>query len=793
MLKNYLKIAFRNLLNNKLFSLLNLIGLTVGLAVSSFIAIYVWHEFHYDQFQPLSERTYRINSLSKYGGQETYFPHFHETYAQEIMKQIPEVESVMRYSSVVRKGVVLESGKNHRFKEDRIGFSDDKSLSVMGCKALSGDKVKALADPGNIVLTRTLAEKYFGELDVVGKTIMYDKKYPLTVSAVLDDLPTNSVFQFDALISLASMPTLGDYEKHSFQYSGFLQTFLVLKEGTSIAAVEKKLEKVKLSVRFVSEKDKHFLEPLYSLHVGSKSESGDQAKQLYIFLTIAFLILVLAVINYVSLTTARATKRAREVGIRKAIGSRRNELVVQFFAESLLSTTISFMLAIVVLQALFSWGNQAFDLQLGSQVLQGTTYWFLMIGLWLSCSLLAGVYPALVLSAFQPQDVLKGSFSSGRFGAVVRQVFTTFQLTAAVGLIICCVVLYSQMHYLHAKNIGIARSQVVAMKMDSDIGENLGLIRDKIRQWAGPENVSVTQTALFTDRISTYFLTADKNKKELMVKFMMVDRNFMDMMDVKWISKPDTWNKQGSSKELTVYNQTLLKDAGIDKYDPVLKPEPFDGIPNDGIFTDFDVQSLHGATPPMMITIVSDTSKSLHEKGAYILVRLNKHTNVVKSLETLREIYESAITDSPFDYYFLDDAYNKLYLKEQRMAKLFNAFAGMTVLVACLGLLGFITFSVENREKEIGVRKVLGASVNSVVLLLSQNFIKLVLLSVVIASPISYYFMNKWLQNFAHKIQIEWWMFALSGLCIVTIALITISFQSIKAALMNPVKSLRSE
>ncbi len=793
MLTNYLKIAVRNLLNNKLFSLLNLTGLTIGLAVSSFIGMYVWHEFHYDEFQLLTDRTYRINSVGKIGDQEVNFPNFHQTYGSEIKRQVPEVEKVMRYSAGLRNGVMLQTDADHRLKEDKIGYADDQALKIMGCHMLHGDIETALSDPGKIVMTRPFAEKYFGNGNPLGKTIIFDKKYPLTVSAVVEDLPTNSVFQFDALISLPSMSALGDYEKNSYERSGFLETYLVLSPTASIITVEKKLEKIKKGIRFVSLTDRHYLEKLSSLHLGGKNSSGDAAKQLYIFLTIAVLILVLAVINYVSLTTARATKRAREVGVRKAIGSRRGELVIQFFAESLLSTTISFILAAVLLRLTFSWCQQLFDLQMDGRVLQDKLYWILIFGLWVICSLLSGLYPALLLSGFKPQEVLKGSFGSGRSGALVRQVFTTFQFTAAVGLLICCVVLITQMRFLRTKNIGIDRSQVLAIKIDADESSRFSVIRDEVRAWAGAGNVATTQTAMFTDRIMTYFLTTQKTKKDLMVKTMIVDRSFMQMMGVKWVSKPEGWDENARGGEITVYNQTLLKEAGINKYDQTENSRPFKEFKNDGVFRDFEVQSLHGGTPPMMLTVASDTSRELFGNGAFLLVRLNAHSDVSKSLNELKAIYNKNQPSVPFDYYFLDEAYNRLYAKEERMSRLFNGFAGLTVLVACLGLLGFITFSVEVREKEIGVRKVLGASVKSVVFLLSKDFVKLMVLAILIASPVAYYFMNKWLQNFAHKIEISWWMFALSGLSAVVIALITISFQSVRAALSDPVKALRNE
>ncbi|GAB2790531.1 ABC transporter permease [Rhabdobacter roseus] len=789
MLRNYLKIAVRSLLANKLFSTLNIVGLTVGLAVSSFIAMYVWHELHYDRFQPLANQMYRIISLSDYGGEEVRFASLHESFGPEVQKQVPEVLEVMRYNGGML-GVLLQTDENHRFKEEKIGFADAPALALMGGQMRYGNLQTALAEPGQIVLTRPLAEKYFGPQNPLGQVLTFDKHYPLTVSGVLEDLPTNSVFQFNALVSLSSMPSLGPNRKGIYESAGFLETFVVLRPGADPEAVAKKITAVKAGIKFASVKDKNFLEPLSSLHLGNKA--GNR-QTLYVFLAVALLVLSLAIINYLSLTTARATKRAREVGVRKAVGSQRRELIGQFFTESFLTTTLAFVLSLVLLQLLFPWASRVFDLRMDQQVLRQGMYWGLLLGLWLVCSLLAGAYPALLLSNFQPQDVLKGTLSTGRSGSVVRRVFTTLQFTAAVGLLICCAVLAAQMRYLHTTNLGIDRAQVVAVNIDEGMSAQFPVLRDELRQWAGAENVAVSQAALFTPYISTYFLKTDKTQKDLMVKVMSVDENFIKMMGVQWKVAPEGWGQKPLTRELSVYNETVLKEAGIPTYDPAQPEKPFKSMEIDGVFADFNVGSLHAATDPMMLSVLADTSRALYREGTYLLVRLNARTEVPKALAELKAIYDRHQPQVPFDYYFLDDAYHKLYAKEERLARLFNGFAGLTILVACLGLLGLITFAVETRAKEIGIRKVLGASVESIVLLLSRDFMKLLLVAIVLASPLAYYFMEKWLQNFAYRIDIAWWMLAGAAGVTVMLALLTVSVQSIRAALMNPVKSLRSE
>ncbi|WP_080057476.1 permease prefix domain 2-containing transporter [Spirosoma aerolatum] len=791
MLRNYFSIAFRQLWKNPLFSSLNIVGLTVGLAVSTFIALYVWHEFHYDRFEPFANRTYRIVSASKYGENEVSFPQLHHSFGSEAKRQIPEVEELVRFSNGFGD-VILQSDQNHRFKETNIGYADASIIPVIGLKFLYGDPKTALGEPGRIILTRQLAEKYFGNQHPVGKSLVFDKHFPLTVSGVLDDLPTNSVIQFKGLVSLSSMPKLGDRQRGIYENAGFLNTYLVLRPDARVHDIEKKLVTVKAGLKFIDMSANYFLEALPTLHLDGRGAPGDSRQSLYILLTVALVILTLAVINYISLTTARATKRSREVGIRKAVGGQRSELIGQFFLESFLTTTLAFALSLALLQALFPWANHTLDLQMDNRVLAQGPYWGLMIGLWLICSLLAGGYPALLLSGFRPALVLKGSTNWRQSGAGVRRVFTTVQFTASIGLLICSLVLYTQMRFLRTKNLGLNRSQVVALQIDNEMITQFTGLRNAVRQWAGEGNVATTNTQLFTNNIMTMFTKSEKTKKELMVNAIEVDKPFFDMMGIQWKNRPLVWEKGAITRDLTIYNQTLVNESGI-KGNPLQQQAVSIGRSADGVVADFHINSLHGTVSPMMLTVVSDTSRSILANGGYLLVRLNSHTDVPNALDQLKQIYDQAHPTVPFDYYFLDDAYNKLYAKEERLMRLFNGFTALTLLVACLGLLGLMTFSVEVRTKEIGVRKVLGASVTGIVVLLSKDFLKLVLLAMLIASPIAWWIMNQWLQRFAYKIDMAWWIFALAGGVAITIALLTVSFQSIKAALMNPVKSLRSE
>ncbi|MEZ0540770.1 ABC transporter permease [Fibrella arboris] len=793
MLRTYLILALRQLGRNRLYSALNIGGLAVGLAVSAYIGLYVWHEFHYDRFHPLAERTYRALSVSKYDGQEMTMANMHESFGREAKRQLPEVEQMVRFSAGMGP-VWVQADADHKQKPANVGFADPALLSVMGFRLAEGDPRTALTEPGKIVLTKPLAEKLFGSQNPVGKTITYDKNYPLTVSGVLSDLPTNTIFQFDALVSLASMPTLGDRKKQSWAYAGFLDTYLVLRPGTDVAKTAEKLKSVNKGVKFMDAKASFLLEALPDLHLHSHSVSPDTRQNLYIFLGIALLILVLATTNYVSLTTARATQRAREVGVRKAIGGHRRELVTQFYTESFLTTTLAVGLGLGLLAMSFPWINQLLGIRMDDRVANDASYWLLLAGLWLGCSLLAGSYPAFLLSGFRPQDALKSTVSGGRRGVGMRRVLTTGQFAASAGLLMCSLIFFAQMRFLRTKNIGLDRAQVVAVAIDKEMAPQYAAFRDAVRQWTGADQVAATNTRLFTPFVATYFLTVKKTRKQSMVNVLTVDTSFFKTLGIGWSVPPVGWNDKAITKELQVYNQQAMKEAG-ERVRVVPHPDPFgfnsQGL--QGVTADFKLFGLKHEQSPVMLSVVSDTSRAVVENGGYLLVKLNPNQDVPVALGQLKRLYEQANPPAPFDYYFLDDAYNKLYEKEQQLATLVNGFTVLTLLVASLGLLGLMTFTVEARTKEIGIRKVLGASIAGIVGLLSRELIALVAVAVLIASPLAWWAMTNWLADFAYHITIEWWVFAAAAVGAMLVALLTISIQSIRAAVANPVDSLRSE
>jgi putative ABC transport system permease protein len=798
MLRSYFILAFRQLGRNRLYTFLNIGGLAVGLAVSAYIGLYVWHEFHYDRFHPQAERTYRILSAAKFGDDEVFMTGMHESLGREIKRQLPEVEQVVRMSSGIPPAR-LQRDREHVTRPESIGFADASALTALGIELAQGDPRTALSEPGRILLTQPLAETLFGSEDPVGQTITYDKKHSLTISGILRTLPTNSIFQFDALISLPTVPMLGQNKKEMWEAAGWLDTYLVVQPGTDVPKLTAKLKKVDAGIRFHDIKATYLLEALPALHLHGRQVKPDVVNDLYLFLGIALLILALAITNYVSLTTARATQRAREVGVRKAIGGVRAELIKQFYTESVLTTTLAFGLGLGLLVLLLPFIDKQLGIRMDGRLLGQPAYWLLLGSLWAATALLSGSYPALLLSGFRPQDALKnaGGSSSRLRGVGVRRVLTTGQFAASAGLLMCSLVFYAQMRYLRTRNIGLDRAQVVAVQIDRDMAPQFTAFREAVRQWAGADRVATVSSRLYTPFISTFFLNTKKTKKQVMMNVLTVDAAFFKTLGIGWKLPPVGWGKQPITKELTAYNEQAIRETG-ETVRSLPHPDPFtfNGGEVAGITRDFNLFGLRQAQTPVMLTVVSDTSRAVVAGGGYLLVRLNPAQDVPVAMGQLKLLYEQAQRGplaAPFDFYFLDDAYNKLYQRETQLAMLVNGFTGLTLLVAVLGLLGLMTFTVEARTKEIGIRKVLGATVASIVALLSRELLLLVALAVLVAAPVAWWAMNKWLAGFAYHIDVPAWVFWVAGTLSLLVALLTVAYQSLRAALANPTRALRSE
>jgi putative ABC transport system permease protein len=795
MIRNYLNIAWRNLIKNKLFSLINIIGLAVGMSVSMLILLYVSHESSYDKFHPNANRIFQISQSFSFDGQTMNTTGMHQSLSTLVKQNIAEVKNSARFHQIYGEKV-LKGDYVHTFKESKLYVGDPSVLRIFGFKLKSGNVERALIEPNKIVLTEQLAQKYFGNENPVGRSITYDTKYPMIVSGVIENPPSNSIFQFDAIISFSSLPKIEDM-KEIYDKAGAWATYVVLDDVASKTKVEKKMVGVSRNLTFGGgDGNTYHLNSLVEL----SKESASQ-RYLYIFLSVALLILLLAIINYVSLTTARASHRAKEVGIRKASGGRRAELLLQFFLESFLTTILAFGLAIVLFKTFEPVALNALEIKIDESFLLNPIFIGISLGLFLICGVFSGIFPAVVLSRFSPYEVLRGQFNRGTKGTKVRRFLTTFQFAVSIILVVCSLLIVNQLEFIRNKEIGLHKDQVMVLPVDKTIARNLMAFKQEIRQQNSVENISFTDSPIFKTENATsmFFISLNDSKKEMGLNIMNVDANFFQTLGVKWKQIPSDWNGKVSRSRIKVFNETALremnrKSAKVGEYLP-LNMGKAEGILLEGVVQDFNFATLHEKIKPLMLNIVSDTTRNLESFSgdSYLFVRLNAKSNLAEDVANIQKIYKKYQPNIPFDFYFMDEAFDKLYRTEERMARMFGAFTGFAIFIACLGLFGLITFIAEQKIKEIGIRKVLGASVSSIIILLSKDLVRFVALANIIAFPIAYFLMDKWLQDFAYKMPVNYWVFAAAGAFSVLIAILTMSYQSIKAALMNPVKSLKSE
>jgi putative ABC transport system permease protein len=820
MIKNYFKIALRQLWRNKMYSLLNITGLALGLAVSLLILLFVSHEFSYDRFHTQSENIYRVWAKFKFGQETIQTTAMSAALGAKVMENSTGVKNMVRFS--YQNGVV-KSDENHIFDENAILLADPSFLEIFDFKVLKGNTQKALQEPMSVLLTEKTAEKYFGTQDVIGKVLTMDKKLIFKVVGVVKNPPSNSSIQFDFLASLSSLSNVERYkwraindDQLTLNYDkislGSLQTyFLVNNEKEALAIPQKIQDLIKQQLDKENETrkkegkellkhksgdgvgDEYMMQALTDVHLGANGlGASPNAQYIYIFLSIALIILALALINYMSLTTARATQRAKEVGVRKVAGASQARLIGQFYMESTLVTLFSFVLGLFFVEILRVAFFETLNLKIDSAFLY--TPWFLAViaGLFIFTVLFSGSYPALLLSKFSPVEVLKGKFSNKGGNHRVRQTFTVFQFAVSIALIVCTLLVQKQLNHLRSVDIGMEKSQVLALNF-GNLKEKYQPFKQEIRQLVGIEQTAYSNLPLFKDGYNAFFIKSPENQKDVTMSFNNVDESFLSMFGLEWVSEPLDKNQVGN-EETIIINEVAAKEMGMDVNKKGVKIAlGKNGNEILGVMKDFIYDDLHsGKINPLAIFVTKDTLKNF-DTGGTLYLKMNPKADVKDLLGKVEKISKKYNPEQPFSYYFLDEAYDNYFKAESRLSKMLSAFTAFAVFISCLGLFGLATFTAESRVKEIGIRKVLGASVLQITTLLSKDFIKLILWANVLGLPVAYYLIDKWLADFSYKTEISWWLFGVAGVSAILIALFTVSWQSIKAALMNPVKSLRSE
>ena len=801
MLINYFKIAYRNLMKNKVFSFINIFGLSIGLAVSFVILMYVQDELSYDRFNKNADNIVRVVFHANLNGGKINESVIMPPVAQTMKKDFPEVKDATR---ILDFGTPKITYNNTAFKDDRFALVDPNFFSIFTLPLIKGDAKTALAQPDGIVLTQETAEKYFGKEDPIGKIIEVktDSSRVYKVTGVIKNIPTNSHFHFDAF---GSMTSWTDATTDTWLAGGY-HTYLLLNPGTDLKKMEAKFpamvakymgpqiqQQMGLSLKEFITKGNSLgftLQPLKDIHLNSNTttefEPGGNATYVYIFGGVAIFMLIVACINFINLSTAGASKRAKEVGIRKVAGSGKFQLISQFLSESIFLTFFALFIAFVLVQL----GLPAFNNISGKHLTLDTKPILAFIGLGLLVGVVAGMYPAFYLSSFKPITVLKGKLTSNHKSFGLRSSLVVFQFFISVALIIGTIVVYEQMKYIQNKDLGYNKEQIITIPNSYALGKNEKVYEQQMLQ--DPRIVNATASNYKPAGPSNYnnALAYPQGDDHLIVDGVEyhVDENYIPTLGMTMISGRNFSKDFATDSTAIILNETAARALGWNDMNAIGKTVIRQNSAHIayhviGVVKNFNFKSLHEAISPLYMTLQPESG----------LIFKIKTTDVAGLLASMKKKWDSYNTGEPFTYSFMDDLFNKTYSAERKTGVILNIFSVLIILVACLGLFGLVTYTAEQRTKEIGIRKVLGATVSQVTQMLTKEFLKLVLIASIVAFPVAWFAMNKWLQSFAYRTHISWWIFVVAGLTVSLIALLTVSFQAIKAAIANPVKSLRSE
>ncbi|MCF6402096.1 ABC transporter permease [Chitinophaga filiformis] len=793
MIKNYLKIAWRNIRKQKFYSFINILGLTIGLTCCFLIFMYVRFELSYDLFHKNKDRIYRLVTDVKTPTELIEADITSAPMGPNIKADFPEVASSVRINL---SNTLVTLGTNKYF-EDRLAIADSTLFNIFSFPLTRGSAKQVLTEPFTAVLTESKAKKYFGSADPLGKTFQIDGgKATIRVTGVMKDVPENSHLPFDMVLSMATVEKMGDNLTDS--WGGFgMRTYLLLAPGADPVKLEKKFPAfMERHVGSMMKRNNMYytlhLEPLRDVYMTSKRNAQGSLTNIYIFSIVALFILLIAVINFVNLATARATERAREVGVRKSVGAYESQLTFQFLCETLLLSLFAFVLSVTLSQLLLP----SFNLLAGKEIAYnifstGTIVWFLFIAI--GVGLLAGIYPAVVLSSYKPVVVLKGAFSSSNKGLFLRRGLVVFQFVITIVLIAGVMIVYHQLLYLQNQDLGFKKEQQMVVEFGGidNMKEKWYDIRQQVL------NVDGVRGATFSSAIPGRFQASAYSNIEMKngemqasnINLYFIDYDFIKQYQIKVVAGRAFQPEMATdSTQAMLVNEAVVSSMGYSKPEEIIGKK-FDQWGRKGtiigVIKNFNYRSLRETVAPLTMRI---------EPGAFAPMTITVDPeNIKKVIAGIETIYNRYLPQGRFDYFFVDDDFDRQYRGDFRFGRLVLTFAILAIFLATLGLLGLISYIVIQRTKEIGIRKVLGASVSNILLLLSTDFIRLIAVALLVATPLAWYLMYRWLQAFAYRINVPWWVFLAAGSVAVVIALATVSIQTMKAAMTNPVKSLRTE
>lgn len=789
MIKNYIIIAFRNLFRHKAYSFLNLAGLSVSLAISILILFWVRDELSYDRFHSASGEIFRLTmEVSDVKVALTPPP-----LGPAIKAEMPEIVDVTQIASTIR----LFSVEDKSFEEKKVYFAEPSFLEMFDFSLLKGDVKTALSEPDGLLISQAIAEKYFGLEDPVGKTIQMDNNTPFTVKGVLHNVPPTSHLQFDILLPLVFLTSSKDFQQNnSWRYNSNMYTYVRLRPevASNASAVEQLRTRIdKLYAQHETEtKVKFSLQPLGDIYLNSADLMADRAvhgdkQYVRVFSFIAIFILIIAAINFMNLATARATERSREVGMRKTLGAHSWQLIGQFLGESLLVALIALPVALLLVTAALPSFNELTGKNLQIELFDVNVA-RLILAVVVVTGLIAGSYPAFYMSTFRPIQSLKNIFKTGPKSRGFRNALVVLQFVITIILVVATGIVYQQIQFIKNQNLGFDRENLIYVKMNREMFSNYGSLRTELEASDIIENFAISSDLPNNIRSATIGVEWDgKNTAEQPVfRWLFVDENFLKVMSMKVLEGRTFFKELNTDSANYIVNEKALKIMGVELTNAVGRPFAVNGKKGQivGVVQDFHFSPLQQEIEPLII--------EPNNFGGFVLVRI-KPSVVNATVQELQRIFNRLTPKYPFEYSFLDSDYQLQYQTEERIGTISKVFAALAIFVASLGLFGLSAFVAQQRVREIGVRKIMGASVLNIVLLLSRNFIILVILAMILATPVAWYLMNQWLESYAYHISIDPMIFIYAGIIALFVALVATSFQTVKAAMANPVKSLRNE
>ena len=796
----------------KFISFINLFGLTIGLACCFLILTYILHELSYDKYQPNADRVYRITRTfynPETGSQSLYLSTIAPAFGPYLQTDFKEIESMTR--TIINGTAAVKYGEN-LFNEENTFFADDKFFDFFKADVIKGNAAKALSDPFSVMITDAVAEKYFGKEDPLNKvlSINFGKYFDFKVTGVYKPFPSNTHFHPEMMFSFNTLNDSliygADNLRTSFGNNSFF-TYIRLPEqydpkrleAQFPAFVDRIMTRDNGRSRFTPSKGTSLgLQKLTDIHLRShtdyEAEENGDIKRIYIFSAIALFLLLIACINYMNLSTARSTLRAREIGIRKVVGAERKEIISQFLSESVMVTWIAMLLAVGVSLLVLPWLNKISDQQLSLDIL---LKWQIIIPILVVpffVGIISGLYPALFMSSFQPVKVLKGFLKVGSGNISFRKVLVTLQFAISIILMICTTIVFNQMRYMQQKSLGFDKEHIVTLPYVSELTDKYDAFRNELVTDPNIKNAgrsSRIPTGRLLDAMGARMSSGDTLAPVTAdIKFVSADQDFIPTYGVKIMAGRGFSRNFTTDTSAFLINEAAVKVLGFKSNDAAVGKDFGYGNRTGklvGVFNDFHFESLHQKIVPLVLLIPQSANNfgriSVKVSGA----------NISSALSHIESTWKKFLPETPFKYTFLDENFAKLYKSESQQKTLLTIFACLAIFIACLGLFGLSAFAITQRIKEIGIRKILGASVTSIVRLLSTDFLKLVVIAAVIAFPVAWYAMSSWLEDFAYRINIPWWVFVLALILSGLIAFATISLQAVKAAVSNPVKSLRTE